>query len=328
LAFVYVPGPAFWDEADVAYMTEQKMEELLAKAAVEEIVVPEFPPEVEAFFKGIASEDPLERKEAAFMLLPEFIIQGIEDQSQESLRAIKWYPFPEDEMAKKRLETVLKVFEEQADFFSDRWWTLASPSGNEEHALDETGTTSQWMAAIMFMAKDGLFKVDHWPSIIRDKNRPLMDRFFAAYYLAKYYSFLDASTGKGEIALSAVRPQEWPMFKAMIELRGKFEKEIERLRADEDKTLEFLIDLGFAHQQFPQDFRPYVPALLKALESDYLFFRIISQKRLEELTGQQFPLDPTDPAELRASAIAQWQKWWQENKDKLHYYAMKDRLEP
>jgi len=111
------------------------------------------------------------------------------------------------------------------------------------------------------------------------------------------------------------------------ELRGKFEKEVERLRADEDKTIVFLIELALACQErSAKDIKPYVPALLKALESDYLYFRILSQKRLEELSGQEFPLDPTDPPELRAPAIKEWQEWWKENKDKLRYDTMRRRL--
>jgi len=321
LAFRQHPRPIWGKRRQIFWEARNEFYELQA-----EIVTGRIAKKAEEFLKGIVSKDPLRRKEAIFLLLPKFLPLAVIDESEDLIPAIRKHPLPEDEEAKARIETVIKCFEEQADFFSKRWRKVASPCGDEGRVIDDGLAVSNRLAAAMVWAGEGYFKVDHWPSIVRDENRPLIDRFWAAFYLAKYYLFFDTFASEGKIDLSEFEPDERPMVEAMIELGGKFEKEIERLRAGEDEKIIFWIDLGLAHQEVLQDFRPYVPALLKALESEHLFFRIISQKRLEELTGQQFPLDPTDPPELRAPAIAQWQRWWEENKDKFHYDPMKDRL--
>ena len=326
LAFRYVPQPLFGSPDTAVGNTVPKLDDLLAKAAVEEIERPEFPPEVEEFFKLMASKDILERKKAAFMLLPKLLPYAVIDKSVELMRHIRRHPLPEEPKARKRVEAILKVFGEQEDFFYDRWLEVASPAGKAHMVVDVAGLFSQRFVAVLSMADADLFKGDHWPSIIKDKDRPLIDRFWAAYYLAHYYC--DPHFRPEEMDFAELADVITGLTEAVVkEIRGNLEEEVERLRADEDKTIVFLIELALACQErSAKDIKPYVPALLKALESDYLYFRIISQKRLEELTRQQFPLDPTDPAELRAPAIKQWKKWWEENKDKLHYDRMKDQL--
>lgn len=159
----------------------------------------------------------------------------------------------------------------------------------------------------------------------------LTDRFWEIYYLAHYYCDPYLRPEKIDFAEVVDVGITGLTEEVITELRGKFEKKIERLRADEDKQVSFLMQLGLAYQYgipgFPRG-GLFVPAAIEGLENDYLFFRLLSQGYLQAITRKKFDLDPTDPAELRAPAIKQWQKWWEENKDKLHYDRMKDRLEP
>jgi len=203
---------------------------------------------------------------------------------------------------------------------------VSSPSGKAEETPEEMPTMSQRLAVWTQMGLEDKFKIDHWPSIIRDKRRPLLERFWAAYYLAFY------SLGLSQIPttpdFSELPPEEISeaenITAKMRELGQKLNNEVKMLLAEEDETITFLLELNGG----VKDTDALIRAFIKGLGSNYLYFRILSQHRLEEFTKQQFPLDPSDPPELRAPAIAQWQKWWEENKDKLRYDPMKDLLVP
>lgn len=59
-----------------------------------------------------------------------------------------------------------------------------------------------------------------------------------------------------------------------------------------------------------------VPMLIEGLRHDDFQIRWDAQLALEEVTGQVFCIDPTDPLSVRASGIQQWERWWRTTRGK------------
>lgn len=314
------PLPLKREMRDITSRVQEELIELPKRA----MKFAEIKREVEPFFQAIISGKPLERKEAIMAVVGMPWASPPETKPSEYIKVLQEHPWPEEEKSRRKIEMVLQVLKEQDDFFSERWAVVASPSGNADEVPDKQPHPSQRVVHALFMAKGGEIKIEHWPSLIKDENRPLMDRLWAAFYLDRYY--VEFSLFKKPVAVE-VSEVEKLLAKAAAETAEKWEPYIEEILQSPDKTTRLLLCLSLT---FPgdhyEDKKSLIPGLLDGLENENLYLRLLSQDYLEKLTDQQFPLDPTDAAELRAPAIKQWQKWWEENKDKLRYDRMKDRL--
>lgn len=277
------------------------------------------------FFKGIISGEPLERKEVILRVLIELRPYIHQTAPLEYMEAIQKHPWPEDEVTKKKIEMVLEVLRAKDDFYANRWSVVASPVGDADMVPDSAPTQSQRHAWAFGAAVQGKVDILYWPSIIKDENRPLMDRLWAAFYLARYYSLFSLCQGP---LPPDIFEEEKLMYTAAAEAAKNWKPYVDGLLDSSDKTIRLLMHLGFASPWclWSTDKKIHVPDILNGLENENMYVRFLAQDYLEKLTGEQFPLDPTDPAELRAPAIKQWQKWWEENKDKLHYDSMRRRL--
>ena len=287
--------------------------------------------EVDEFFRVIINSNPYKRKEGMLKVLGTpggFVDINKPQQYINEIRKRRW---PGDEATKAKIEMVLKVLEDQNDFFNNRWEQVSSPTGNAEDTPEKFNTQSGRTMAAMCMAAQEKYEKEHWPSIIRDKKRKPLDRFYAAFYLARFYINTYYGTCS-ELTLVGDIPFEASEKEALVEAGHQFHWEVLRLCADKDREVSFLMQLDLAHQRYFHNVFPgrgdFVPAAIDGLDNDYLYFRLLSQEYLEQITGQKFDLDPTDPPEIRASGVEKWREWWRDNKYDLYYDPWSERLLP